>query len=173
MIEHVVAVVTLLALGYALGRSAHRLRSARSSGDEVTMLAEVLGDATYRAALLHSPNALAISGRDGRWFDVNPAAERLFGRSRDELLERESWRRMTHPDHLDLDVRFAAKLWAGEIDSYVIDKDYLDRDGDPIPVRLSVIALRSLQGTRTLCVITPRATPGVCRIVETRSPALA
>lgn len=50
-------------------------------------------------AFVHAPSGIAVISADGRYLHVNPATERMLGRTADELL-RLHWQDVIHPDDL-------------------------------------------------------------------------
>jgi len=104
---------------------------------------EHLDDARTRLrnAFEHAPIGMALVAPDGRWLSVNPALCRITGYAEDELLAR-TFADITHPDDLDADSALAARVLAGEVDTYELDKRYVRRTGEVVWVRLSVSIVR-------------------------------
>ncbi len=98
-----------------------------------------------RLAFEHAPIGMALVAPDGRWLSVNPALCRITGYAEDELLAR-TFADITHPDDVDADAALAARVLAGELDSYELDKRYLRPDGEVVWVRLSVSVVRQPAG---------------------------
>ena len=73
-------------------------------------------------------------------FFINPALEKITGRTKAELL-RIGWAAITHPDDLQKDTEQYRQLLSGEIDSYEMDKRYIRPDGSTVWVYLSVSRL--------------------------------
>jgi PAS domain S-box-containing protein len=101
----------------------------------------------FYQAFLHSTNAMELTDRDGFLIDVNPAFERIYGFSRDELIgrrpnvvasgktDRATYARMWK-DLLDPKIG----AWSGEI----VNRD---RSGVEHPVLLAISAIRGEDGT--------------------------
>ena len=70
----------------------------------------------------------------GRVLDVNPMVCSILDRGEDELIGRD-FADFTHPDDLPGEQHQLARLMAGEIQSYHVEKRYLRRDGSPVWVR--------------------------------------
>lgn len=93
-------------------------------------------EARYRAVFEQAAVGVEWLSLDGRIIDANGRLYTMLGYERDEILGRAS-RDLTHPDDRgDLD-RLLARLLAGEIDSYAIDKRYLRKDGSTVWVRVT------------------------------------
>jgi two-component system sensor kinase FixL len=73
---------------------------------------------------------------DGRLVEVNRSLCQLLGYERDELLQRR-YEEITHPDDLERDRASFMRLLAGEIGSYSIEKRYLSKSGQALPVRVT------------------------------------
>lgn len=95
----------------------------------------------FRSAFESAPIGVALVDAAGRWLDVNPALTKIVGWSRDELLER-TFRDITHPDDREADEALVARVLAGELDTYQLEKRYLRPSGESVWVSLSVSAVR-------------------------------
>ena len=73
-------------------------------------------------------------------FYINPAFERITGRTKEELLK-VGWAAITHPDDLERDGAFYKQLVTGQIDSYEMEKRYIRPDGGVVWVFLSITKL--------------------------------
>jgi PAS domain S-box-containing protein len=88
---------------------------------------------------------LALCLDTGRIFDLNPAAENLFGASADALLEREI-AEFVHPDDRRNFESLEARLDAGE-DAGPLDFAFARPGGERVPVELTA-ALHTISGKR-------------------------
>lgn len=79
---------------------------------------------------------------DGRLVEVNQSFCRLLGYEREELLTRR-YDDITHPDDMARDQALFARLLAGEIGSYSLEKRYLNRAGEPLQVRVTSALTRA------------------------------
>lgn len=82
-----------------------------------------------------SYNKEAISAGLNRFFSVNPAFEKITGRTKEELM-RLGWASITHPDDLEEDLRYYQRLQAGEIEGYAMDKRFIRPDGSIVWVHM-------------------------------------
>ena len=103
--------------------------------------------ATLEALFRHMSAGIAISFNKGpiaeevnEHFRINPAFEKLSGRTREELLKT-GWAGITHPDDLDAISRHYQRLQNGEISCYAADIRLLKPDGSIIWVHLFVSTL--------------------------------
>lgn len=103
----------------------------------------------FYQAYLHSTNAMELTDRDGFLIDVNPAFERIYGYTRDEVIGHKPnivasgktdastyahmWRQLLDPD---------GGAWSGE----VVNRD---RQGVEHPVLLAISAVRAPDGSIT------------------------
>lgn len=88
---------------------------------------------------------LVILGLDGAALRANPALCEITGRSEEELRMTDMLS-MTHPDDVALDVAAGARAWAGEFDSYTLEKRLLRPDGTMVWVQQEVTFVRDRDG---------------------------
>ena len=72
---------------------------------------------------------------------INPALEKITGRTREDLLGL-GWARITHPDDVEKNLEYYAALQAGEIKSYSMEKRYIKPDGSVVWVDMTVARLQ-------------------------------
>ena len=102
---------------------------------------------TYEAIFNQMPVGIAISyGKEpnaattNKYFSINPAFEKLTGRSKEELLL-VGWAAITHPDDLNEDMLKYEQLRAGKITGYEMDKRFIRPDGSVVWVHLLTASL--------------------------------
>ncbi|HYA56857.1 MAG TPA: ATP-binding protein [Thermoplasmata archaeon] len=103
----------------------------------------------FYQSFLHSTNAMEITDRDGFLVDVNPAFERIYGYSREEVLgRRPSVVASSHTDRSVYERMWddlldpAIGAWSGELIN-------VDRKGKEHPVLLTITAIRDLENEIT------------------------
>jgi PAS domain S-box-containing protein len=100
----------------------------------------------YRGTFENAAIGIAHVGLDGRWLRVNQAICQITGYEADEL-QRISFVDITYPDDVELDLSLVARLLAGEIINYSMEKRYLRKDGSLVWAHLTVSLLRDADGT--------------------------
>lgn len=88
----------------------------------------------FRTIFEQAAVGIAQIGRDGRFLEVNRRLCDMLGYDRQELLGK-TFEEVTAPTFLDQERRVLADLLAGRRSSYVIEKQYLRKDGSPVWVR--------------------------------------
>jgi diguanylate cyclase (GGDEF)-like protein/PAS domain S-box-containing protein len=81
----------------------------------------------------------------GRYIHVNPWMCRFLGYSRDELLNL-TVKQISHPDDKNVTDSVRARLHAGEIDSFTMEKRYLRKDGVTLWAHLTISLQRDSAG---------------------------
>jgi diguanylate cyclase (GGDEF)-like protein/PAS domain S-box-containing protein len=99
----------------------------------------------FRLAMEHAPMGMALLDLTGRWARVNRALCVIVGRTEEEMLRLSFWD-ITHPGAVEADKALFAKVIAGEIDSYHLDKRYVRPDGTPVWVRMTFSVARHDDG---------------------------
>ena len=101
---------------------------------------------TFGAIFNQSPIGIAISHScepsypDDAFLKINPAFEKITGRTKEELI-RLGWAKITHPDDLKEDLKNFKRLKSGKIKSYSMDKRYIKPDGSAVWVHMVVAPL--------------------------------
>jgi PAS domain S-box-containing protein len=117
--------------------------SARKATEEALRESET----RFRSAFDNAPIGLALIAPDGSFQQVNRSLCDLVGFSEGELLAK-TFPEITHPDDQADDLAQVARLWAGEIDAYGMEKRYIHKDGHAIWAQLTVSAVRDDRGSR-------------------------
>lgn len=94
---------------------------------------------------------IAHVGLDGRFLQVNDRFAAITGYP-PEVLATMDFAAITHPDDLTTDTALLGRLLAGEIQTYTMEKRYLDRDGATIWVNLTVSLARDGDGAPLYCI---------------------
>ncbi|OYZ80770.1 MAG: hypothetical protein B7Y12_07660 [Rhizobiales bacterium 24-66-13] len=136
------ALLELLAetLGRAIERD--RLEAERREADKERTAAI----AFFQTAFANAPIGITLVDLDGKFLRANPAACRLFGYSEEELQARD-FQSLTYPDDLSLDLEHLAKMKAGLISEYEMDKRYVRPDGTIVWAQLNVALVRNEDGS--------------------------
>ena len=100
----------------------------------------------FHAYFDHSVVGLAITSLEKGWIEVNDALCSTLGYPREELT-RMTWTELTHPDDLAADLAQFNRMLAGEIDSYLLDKRFIHKDGHLVDTRLAVSHVRKPDGS--------------------------
>ena len=105
---------------------------------ESRTLAEDLAheQARFRFVFANAPVGISLSAKD-RILMVNPEHERITGVSAAESGEPGIFKRFTHPEDLERQLRTAGGYARGEVAEYSVDKRYLRRDGTVVWVQLT------------------------------------
>lgn len=91
----------------------------------------------FRATFEQAAVGFAHVALDGKWLRVNQRLCEIVGYSAAELLDL-TFQDITHPDDLNLDLEYVRRLIAGEIKNYTMEKRYIQRQGTPIWINLTV-----------------------------------
>jgi diguanylate cyclase (GGDEF)-like protein/PAS domain S-box-containing protein len=128
-------------LAFFLSRQAHLNILRREQMTEALLESEE----RFRGAFEAAAHGLALVAMDGRWLKVNKTISEILGYSSDELLAT-NFQAVTHPDDLNEDLDLVAKVTAGEISTYQLEKRYLHKDGHSIWAMLSVSLVKDVKG---------------------------
>ncbi len=99
----------------------------------------------YRAVFRQAAVGIARVAPDGTWIEVNQRLCEIVGYDEQELRAR-TFQDITHPDDLDADMTLVKKTLTGEIDTYSMEKRYLDKAGNVVWVNLTVSLVRDHAG---------------------------
>ena len=88
---------------------------------------------------------IALVSPDGHWLRVNQRLCHILGYRADELTGM-TFQQLTHPDDLYLDEAHVARVLAGTIPHYTLEKRYLHKGGEIIWTTLTVALVRDAEG---------------------------
>lgn len=94
----------------------------------------------FRTIFEKAPIGITLCDREGKLILSNEAFIKMIGYTLSELKEI-SWRDYTHPEDIDRDWNLFNKLISNEIDSYIIEKRFVRKDGKIINVNLNTKAI--------------------------------
>ena len=112
-------------------------------------MSDIPGQATgidrFRLAMDASGVGMAVVDLQGRWLEVNPAFERMFGYSAHDIVGTPA-AALTHPDDLVMSQSFLRGLVDGSIPALDASKRYLHRDGHAVWAHVNVSVVRDAEG---------------------------
>lgn len=103
----------------------------------------------FRATFEQAAVGMAQASLDGKLLLVNQKLCDLLGRSAEEL-QNLRFQEFTHPEDLQMELKYLDQLLAGEINSYTIEKRYIRPDGEPVWANLMVSVLHHSDGNLSL-----------------------
>jgi PAS domain S-box-containing protein len=114
---------------------------------------------------LTSDVGVAVVAMDHTLQWVNDAFARIVGYLPADLSGR-TFESITHADDLDLDQHLADRLFKGKIDKYEMEKRYIHRNGEAVPIHLSVVLVRDRFGSilYALSTVEKIAEPSIFRV---------
>lgn len=126
----------------ASGRATRIAGALRDVTQERLAAQRVVQSERELAAYFETPAVgIAVTGPDRRFVRVNEQFAAMLGYTREELVGR-SFAEVTYADDLDLHREPSAKLEAGEVPSFSVDKRYVRRDGSVLWSLTSVSLVR-------------------------------
>jgi PAS domain S-box-containing protein len=99
----------------------------------------------FRSSFTYASIGMALVNIEGRFLKVNDSLCKMLGFSENELLDK-TFQNITHPDDLNADLNFQARLLKEEISHYQIEKRYITKSGNIIWVLLSVTMVHDANG---------------------------
>ncbi|MFZ2302315.1 MAG: EAL domain-containing protein [Gallionella sp.] len=99
----------------------------------------------FRSIFDHSKVGMNLIGPDYKYLKINRAFSEMTGYSEDELLAHD-FKKITHPDDIELNSMWVNKLLAGEIDHFNIQKKFICKNGSILHGDLTVSAMRDENG---------------------------
>jgi PAS domain S-box-containing protein len=106
----------------------------------------------FRRAFDDAPIGVSLIAPDGKFLKVNNYYCNLLGYTQDELLQM-NFQELTHPDDLEADLDSLARMKRGELQPFQMEKRYLSKQGEIIPVFLNASWVWNEAGTLPLYCI--------------------
>jgi len=88
---------------------------------------------------------MTLMGTDGRFFLTNPALQKIFGYSKEELTEM-TYHQLTLPEDMEVCEEFMRRVIAGEADSDIFEKRYIRKNGEVFSALVSSRIIRDNKG---------------------------
>ena len=143
-----------LRLEERVSRRTEELESARLQLEKA-LAQRSESEAKYRGMFEQSPLGVALfDPATGSMLEVNEWLLQFLSCSRDQLIHL-GWTGVTHPDDLAGEQSQVARLHAGEIDGFQLEKRYMRPDGTPVWANLTVasIAIGPADQRLHLCLV--------------------
>jgi PAS domain S-box-containing protein len=102
-------------------------------------------EARFSNAFEYAPIGKGLVSLEGNFMKVNQVLCELLGYS-EEQLKTKTFQELTHPEDLEADLNHVAKLLAGELTSYQMEKRYFHKDGHIVWVLLTVSLVKDADG---------------------------
>jgi diguanylate cyclase (GGDEF)-like protein/PAS domain S-box-containing protein len=102
-------------------------------------------DGGFEQVFERAPTGMGLLDTDGRWLLVNHALCDMTGYTAAELVGMRA-DGIVHPDDVDSDVEQRARLLAGEVPAYQVEKRYFDAAGEIVSAILSMSLVRDRHG---------------------------
>ncbi len=99
----------------------------------------------FRAVVSNSTIGMAILSPEFKTIAINPSQSRILGYTEAETVARNPID-STHPDDKEATRRLLARLKAGEIDSYEVEKRYIHKSGRVVWAHVAMSTMRDTQG---------------------------
>jgi len=99
----------------------------------------------FRGAFDNSLVGMTLMGTDGRFFLTNPALQKIFGYSKEELTEM-TYHQLTLPEDMEVGEEFMRRVIAGEADSDIFEKRYIRKNGEVFSALVSSRIIRDNKG---------------------------
>jgi PAS domain S-box-containing protein len=100
----------------------------------------------FRTTFEQAAVGITHASIDGRFVRINQKFCDITGYSREELLG-QMFQDITHPDDRQVDLECVRSLLAGEIETYLLEKRYICKDGHCLWVQITASLVRTPQGT--------------------------
>jgi PAS domain S-box-containing protein len=130
------------------------LNAARTEAERA-LAQTALSEARFRAMFEQAPLGVAlVDSQTGRIYEVNPRFAEIAGRTREELVTTD-WMSITHPEDIEPDLNNMARLNAGEIPGFQMNKRLVRPDDSIVWINLTIapVTVRAGQGPGRLSMI--------------------
>ena len=121
-------------------------QQALSSAQDAAAAAERASLERFHAYFDNAIVGLAITSRDKGWIEVNDALCAMLGYTRDEMT-RLTWTELTHPEDMAADLAQFNLMMASKIDSYSLEKRFIQKNGHVVDTRVAVSPVRKPDGS--------------------------
>lgn len=158
---HYWALLVFIAVGCFNAYVHHRLQAtheqllAAQQKLQQSLTQTTLANAYLKAIFEQSPLGIAlIDSASGRIAAVNQSFAVVVGRAQADLVNMD-WMSLNHPDDLQAEAESMARLKAGAITVFHLDRRYLRPDQSSVWVSMTVVALKVESGTQPqhVCII--------------------
>ena len=99
----------------------------------------------FRNAFENAAIGMALLAIDGHWLRVNRTLCDMLGYSESELLTK-TIQDIAHPDDREADLAYVRQMLAGDIQTYRMEKRYIQKAGHVVWILLSVSLVRDAEG---------------------------
>ena len=100
-----------------------------------------ISEETFRGSFEHAAIGMAVLNPEGKWMQVNNRVCEMVGYSPEELKEL-TFKDITHPDDLNLDLKLLQELIKGDREYYHMEKRYFHKLGHVVYINLAVSLVR-------------------------------
>lgn len=144
---HRLSLVMFTLMGALFAFSLHRMQT--------TTARQLAAAGRFRTLFEEAPVGVAlIDSHTGRIYEINPRFAEIVGRTREEMVTID-WMSITHPDDIQPDLGNMARLNAGDIPGFQMDKRYLKPDGTVVWISMTIapVSVAPGESPRHLCMI--------------------
>ncbi len=103
-----------------------------------------ISEEAFRGNFENAAIGMAIIDKKGYWLKVNDKVCEITGYPADELMKL-SYKDITHPEDLNIDLNLVQELIEGKRDNYQLEKRYIKKDGSIAYVLLGAAVVRNEQ----------------------------
>lgn len=128
------------------------IRSMTTARQRAVELAETMtsnlreSEERFRAIFDQAPSGIAVVNLEGGYIDLNERLAEMLGYTKEELIGGKTFQDVTYPEDLTLNLAFKARMLAGEITQYKMEKRYIRKDGQIIWANLSASQIHDASG---------------------------